>query len=88
MTKYYWKCPTCGTSLELRQRVTLTKRRCPECGNPITPGAIDTQGEREKRLDRENRARQAAAREAQAAREREIAEPGVGSKEWWSRLNR
>jgi hypothetical protein len=42
--KYEYSCPTCGTSLDLRMRVTQRKRRCPQCGTPITPEEIDRQG--------------------------------------------
>ena len=49
MAKYHWICPKCKTSLELRQRVTLTKRRCPECGTSIKTEAIITEAERAAR---------------------------------------
>jgi hypothetical protein len=42
--KYDWKCPSCGTALQLKMRVTQTKRKCPHCGHPITPEEIDRQG--------------------------------------------
>ena len=42
--KYDWKCPSCGTSLQLKMRVTQTKRKCPHCGHPVTPEEIDRQG--------------------------------------------
>lgn len=38
---YIWICPVCETQLELRKRVTVTKRRCPHCNEPITTQAID-----------------------------------------------
>ena len=41
--KYEYCCPICGTCLELKMRVTQTKRRCPQCGTPITPEEIDRQ---------------------------------------------
>ena len=40
---YIFDCPSCGHHYELRQRVTLNKRRCSNCGHPITPQAIDDQ---------------------------------------------
>jgi len=42
--QYFWTCPSCGTELELRKRVTQTKRRCPHCGDPVTFQEIDRQG--------------------------------------------
>jgi hypothetical protein len=45
---YKWKCPKCGTTLQLKQRVTLGKRRCPHCATLITTKEIDRQGCREK----------------------------------------
>ena len=61
MAKYYWRCPSCGTRLELRQRVTLTKRKCPHCATPITPEAIDyeTNLSKEDRQEIEFRERRA-----------------------------
>jgi predicted RNA-binding Zn-ribbon protein involved in translation (DUF1610 family) len=41
--KYFWQCPSCSTSLELKMRVTQTKRKCPHCGHAITPEEIDRQ---------------------------------------------
>jgi predicted RNA-binding Zn-ribbon protein involved in translation (DUF1610 family) len=41
--KYLWKCPSCGTELQLRMRVTQTKRKCPHCGVLVTPQEIDRQ---------------------------------------------
>lgn len=41
--KYDWKCPNCGTQLQLKMRVTQTKRKCPHCGNPVTAEDIDFQ---------------------------------------------
>lgn len=41
--KYEYQCPSCGTQLELKMRVTQTKRKCPHCGTPITPEEIDSQ---------------------------------------------
>lgn len=41
--KYEYRCPRCGTQLVLKMRTTLTKRRCPHCGLPITPDEIDRQ---------------------------------------------
>jgi hypothetical protein len=41
--KYHWACPKCATRLELKMRVTQTKRKCPHCGHPITPEDIDLQ---------------------------------------------
>ena len=32
---YVWVCPSCGARLRLRQKVTLRKRRCPECGQVV-----------------------------------------------------
>ena len=45
---YHYCCPECGTELELRQRVTLTKRRCPNCGRLITPDEIDGQAQQQR----------------------------------------
>jgi predicted RNA-binding Zn-ribbon protein involved in translation (DUF1610 family) len=41
--KYEWRCPTCGTQLELKMRITQTKRRCPQCATLVTPEEIDRQ---------------------------------------------
>jgi predicted RNA-binding Zn-ribbon protein involved in translation (DUF1610 family) len=41
--KYFWKCPSCGTELQLKMRVTQTKRKCPHCGELVTPQEIDRQ---------------------------------------------
>jgi len=41
--KYAYRCPDCGTQLELKMRVTQTKRRCPQWGTPIVPSEIDRQ---------------------------------------------
>lgn len=41
--RYEYRCPNCGTQLQLRMRVTQTRRRCPECGHPVTPQEIDRQ---------------------------------------------
>jgi hypothetical protein len=41
--KYHYRCPNCGTQLQLKMRVTQTKRRCPHCATPITPQEIDRQ---------------------------------------------
>ena len=41
--KYNWKCPNCGTDLQLKMRATQTKRKCPHCGTPVTPEEIDNQ---------------------------------------------
>lgn len=38
-----YSCTGCGTTVQLRQRVTQTQRKCPGCGTPITVGAIDKQ---------------------------------------------
>ena len=38
-------CNGCGTVVELRQRVTQTKRSCPGCGKEITIASIDSQVE-------------------------------------------
>jgi len=38
-----FRCPSCGTTVHLRQRVTQTKRTCPGCGFRITMSAIDRQ---------------------------------------------
>ena len=38
-----FKCPGCGTTAELRQRVTLTRRTCPGCGYRIDIAAVDRQ---------------------------------------------
>jgi uncharacterized paraquat-inducible protein A len=38
---YFWQCPKCGTRLELRKRVTVTKRRCPHCNTLVTVQGID-----------------------------------------------
>ena len=50
--RYDYRCPNCGTQLELRMRVTQTKRKCPHCGSPITPEEIDRQqAEMQKRME-------------------------------------
>jgi hypothetical protein len=41
--KYFWTCPACGTELQLKMRVTQTKRKCPHCGFQVTPEEIDRQ---------------------------------------------
>lgn len=41
--KYQWKCPNCGTSIQLKMRVTQTKRKCPHCGTLVTSEEIDKQ---------------------------------------------
>lgn len=41
MATYYYDCPDCGTSVELRKRVTVSKRTCSHCGHEITPEGID-----------------------------------------------
>ena len=41
MATYYFDCPDCGTSVELRKRVTVSKRTCSHCGFEITPAGID-----------------------------------------------
>ena len=41
MATYYFDCPDCGTSVELRKRVTVSKRTCSHCGYKITPEGID-----------------------------------------------
>lgn len=43
VSRYFWSCPQCGTRLELRKRVTITKRRCPHCNALVTPQEIDRQ---------------------------------------------
>jgi transcription initiation factor TFIIIB Brf1 subunit/transcription initiation factor TFIIB len=55
--KYSYKCPHCGTYLELRMRVTLTARRCPQCGAPITPKEIDRQEEERQKQEAEQKRR-------------------------------
>lgn len=40
---YSYTCPRCGTSFELRKRVTVTRRRCSHCNHEITPHEIDYQ---------------------------------------------
>lgn len=41
MATYLWRCPKCRTTLELRKRVSLTKRICPHCATPINTDDID-----------------------------------------------
>jgi uncharacterized protein (DUF983 family) len=41
--KYEYECPHCSTRLDLRMRVTQTKRKCPQCGTAITTNEIDRQ---------------------------------------------
>jgi DNA-directed RNA polymerase subunit M/transcription elongation factor TFIIS len=54
--KYIYVCPKCKTYLELKMRVTQTKRKCPQCGTPITPQEIDRQTrERNKRNEAETK---------------------------------
>ena len=47
--KYDYTCPGCGNHLQFRTRVTMRRRRCPECGYPITPGEIDRQRDEQAR---------------------------------------
>lgn len=51
MPTYYWKCPKCNTTLQLRQRITLNKRNCPQCGNSITAGDIDRETARHQPIN-------------------------------------
>ena len=41
--KYEWQCPNCGTQLQLKMRVTQTKRKCLHCATLVTPQEIDRQ---------------------------------------------
>ena len=41
--KYFWTCPNCRTTLQLKMRVTQTTRKCPQCGFVVTPEEIDRQ---------------------------------------------
>ena len=43
MLRYEYTCQKCGLELEFHKRVTVTKRRCPHCGELITPHEIDRQ---------------------------------------------
>lgn len=45
---YFYECSVCGTQLNLRTRMTMRLRRCPQCGHLITPEEIDRQ-KREQR---------------------------------------
>lgn len=45
MATYRYTCPSCGNSVELRKRVTVTKRHCSYCNTPITTDEIDQQEE-------------------------------------------
>src|SRR5437588_6066166 len=38
--KFTWICPKCRVSLEFRQRHPLRQRKCPNCGTPISPRAL------------------------------------------------
>jgi DNA-directed RNA polymerase subunit RPC12/RpoP len=38
-----FNCPGCGTTIQLRQRVTQTRRTCPGCGHRIDVAGIDRQ---------------------------------------------
>lgn len=40
---YHWRCPKCGTRLQLRKRVTITKRYCPHCNFEVKTADIDEQ---------------------------------------------
>jgi hypothetical protein len=51
---YIYKCLDCGTELTFNKRVTVTKRRCPHCGRPITPEDIDASGLRRQQEEQEN----------------------------------
>ena len=51
--KYEYRCPECGTQLELKMRVTQTRRKCPHCGTPITPQEIDLQAAERARQEAE-----------------------------------
>lgn len=62
MSTYYWKCQNCGTTLQLRQRITLKKRICPQCGNSITPEDIDRETTRRERMDQAQNARREQVR--------------------------
>ncbi len=49
--KFGWKCPNCGTELQLKMRETQTKRKCPHCGKTVTPVEIDRQTAEKKKAE-------------------------------------
>src|SRR5262245_10857736 len=53
--QYHYQCPHCGTYLELRKRVTVTVRTCPQCGAPITPDEIDRQEDERQKQEAEQK---------------------------------
>jgi hypothetical protein len=81
--KCEYQCPSCGTALELRMRVTQTKRKCPHCGTPITPEEIDRQGEARseeiwRRHDEEAERRKKEAQRRKKEEEKQEAEQAKG----------
>jgi DNA-directed RNA polymerase subunit RPC12/RpoP len=41
--RFAYTCPRCGHEQEFRNRVSQRQRRCPVCGEPVTPEEIDRQ---------------------------------------------
>ena len=42
--QYYFTCPICSTRVEVRKKVTISKRYCPECGHRIIPNNVKSNG--------------------------------------------
>jgi phage terminase large subunit GpA-like protein len=70
--KYSYECPHCGTYLELKMRVTLTTRRCPQCGATITAQEIDRQDAARREQQGEMQRQFLELHEQEAERQRQL----------------